>query len=136
MEADGEFGGCQDEAAVNSWLPSSLLKGRYRVSNCSSWLDTLVISGHRQSSKQVNKLFFSLRPPTALFLRSLIYRATNTSAAQGLAYLARTPTEPTRVLNHILADSHCTSCLPTKHSTKMIRPVFQQPTETVPVLTA
>lgn len=34
--------------------PPSLLKGRYRVSNSSSWLDTLEISGQGQSSKQVN----------------------------------------------------------------------------------
>lgn len=78
MEADGLFGGCQDEAAVNSWLPSSLLKGRYRVSNRSSWLDTLVILGQRQSSKQVNKL-----PPAVLSLLSLIPGATNTSAGRG-----------------------------------------------------
>lgn len=36
--------------------PPSLLKGRYRVSTSSSWLDTLEISG--QSSKQVNQLVF------------------------------------------------------------------------------
>lgn len=103
MEADGVFGGCQDEAAVNSWLPSSLLKGRYRVSNRSSWLDTLVILGHRQSSKQVNKL----PPPLALSLLSLLNCATNTSAVQG-----STPSHSdshqvnARVFNHILADSH------------------------------
>lgn len=34
--------------------PPSLLKGRYRVSNSSSWLDTMEISVQGQSSKQVN----------------------------------------------------------------------------------
>lgn len=38
--------------------PPSLLKGRYRVSNSSSWLDTLAISGQGQRSKQVNQLVF------------------------------------------------------------------------------
>lgn len=57
MEAGSVTGSCQDEAAVISWLPS-LLKGRYRVSNSSSWLDTLEISGQGQRSKQVNQLVF------------------------------------------------------------------------------
>lgn len=34
--------------------PPFLLKGRYRVSNSSSWLDTMEISVQGQSSKQVN----------------------------------------------------------------------------------
>lgn len=34
--------------------PPSLLKGRYRVSNSSSWLDTMEISVQGQSSMQVN----------------------------------------------------------------------------------
>lgn len=38
--------------------PPSLLKGRYRVSTSSSWLDTLEISGQGQSSQQVNQLVF------------------------------------------------------------------------------
>lgn len=66
--------------------PPSLLKGRYRVSNSSSWLDTLEISG--QSSKQVNQLVFVSK-------KTLFDRGANTSGRRSLLCLAQSPNGPT-----------------------------------------
>lgn len=68
---------------------------RYRVSNRSSWLDTLAILGRRQSSKQVNRL----PPPAALSLLSLINGATNTSAGRG-STLSRCESQPLSLKSH------------------------------------
>lgn len=66
--------------------PPSLLKGRYRVSNSSSWLDTLEIQG--QSSKQVIQLVFVSN-------KTLFDSGADTSGLQSLLCLAQIPNGPT-----------------------------------------
>lgn len=80
--------------------PPSRLKGRYRVSNSSSWLDTKEVSVQGQSSKQVNQTLHSF----------LIVLATNTLSPQihqVLLYLTQIPADPTLGSHSFLDNIHC-----------------------------
>lgn len=79
--------------------PPSLLKGRYRVSNSSSWLDTLEISGQGQSSKQVNQLVLVSN-------ETLIDNGANTSGPEFVLPCSDTRWPKPQVSDHFLASRH------------------------------
>lgn len=92
--------------------PPSLLKGRYRVSNSSSWLGALEISG--QTSKQVNQLVFVSN-------KALFDSGANTSGHQRLLCLAQIPNGPTLWSPTTCGRRVNGPCSAAEHITKMIR---------------